>query len=272
MKKSLSLLVSRYLSGRCVSPQYASNLTYVARSCGTLSVDAINAYLRKRMEKVKPITVATERAMLVGIWKWAYETGLVNATPRGIVKIKPGRKPTKAWTIEQCYTGVKGTLALNGMVRKRAVTVGLFLRCWILLGYETGARMGDLWKMCDEDLDGDVIRWSQHKTGEPHVKTLSPKCVEAVREMLSRSPDGRILGWVMCDNSARRLMRKYLRSVGLPGTSKWLRRSGCTHVEMAHPGKGRLHLGHRTVGLAEKCYIDWSQVRRDIPATPVLLE
>jgi len=154
------------------------------------------------------------------------------------------------------------------------VTVGLFLRCWMLLGYETGARHGDLWEMRQEDfdLDAGTVRWSQHKTGEPHVKIMSRPCLLAVQEMLERSPDGRVLGWVMSKKSGHRRMRKYLRDMKYAGSSKWLRRSGATHIEMEHPGKGRLHLGHKTPGLAERCYIDWSQVRRDIPCVPSLLK
>jgi integrase len=124
----------------------------------------------------------------------------------------------------------------------------------------------------DFDFEAGAVRWSQHKTGEPHVKTMSPACLRAVQEMLERSPDGRVLGWVMSKNSGRRRMRKYLRSIKFSGSSKWLRRSGATHIEMENPGKGRLHLGHKTPGLAERCYIDWSQVRRDIPSVPALLK
>ena len=272
MSQSLPLLVARYLRGRCVSLDYTRNITAVCKACRTMSVEAINKYLRKRLTEVQSITAATERAMLVGIWRWAYESDIVNAMPRGIVKIKVARRPTKAWTLEQCCTAVKGTFPLTQEVRRKGVSVGLFLRCWILLGYESGARMGDLWELRREDFDGDAVRWSQHKTGDPHVKPLSTACMEAVRSMLDKSPDGRVLGWVMNRHSGRRRMRQYLRSVGLLGTSKWLRRSGATHIEMEHPGKGRLHLGHRTVGLAEKFYIDWSQVRRDIPTVPSLLK
>lgn len=237
-----------------------------------MSVTAINRYLQKRLTEVAEVTAATERAMLVGIWRWAYETGIVDSLPRGIVKIKVRRRPTKAWTLEQCCTAVKGTFTLDSEVRGKGIGLGLFLRCWLLLGYETGARQGDLWSMESADFDGCTVRWSQHKTGEPIVKTLTPACLDAVKALLAKSPDGRVLGWVMTQHSGQRHLRKYLPSIGLDGSSKWLRRSGATHIEMAHPGKGRLHLGHLTVGLAERAYIDWSQVRRDIPTTPALLE
>lgn len=161
---------------------------------------------------------------------------------------------------------------MTGCTRKHRVPMGLFFRAWILLGYETGARMGDLWQLRRDDIDGGAVRWSQHKTGEPQSRPLSPACLEAVNELLAFSPDGRILGYIMDANSARRCMRHYLRSLGLPGSSKWLRRSGATHIEMANPGRGRLHLGHKTHGLAERFYIDWTQVNRDIPRVPSLIE
>lgn len=268
---NLRVLADRYLRGRIVCGRYAHNLRRVAGNVRRLSADAINGYLQKRATEIASVTLATERAMLVGLWKWAYETGAVERPPRGIVKVKIQRRPTRAWTIDQCCTAVKGTFSLTGTIRGTGVPLGLFLRCWLLLGYETGARHGDLWRLSAENFDADTCRWTQHKTGEPAVKTLTPACVEVVQAMLARSPDGRVLGWVMLPCSARRVMRGYLRQLSLAGSSKWLRRSSCTHVEMANPGKGRLHLGHRTVGLAERAYIDWSQVRKDMPAPPALL-
>jgi integrase len=237
-----------------------------------MTVPAVNRHLTRRMAEVKPISVDSERRMILSVWRWAYETGLVDSLPRGLVKIKVPRQPTKAWTLEQCCTAVKGTYLRGNTIRRTKVTEGQFLRCWILLGYESGARLGDLWEMRGSDFADGVVRWGQHKTGEPHVKVLSPACVKEVNEMLAHSPDGRVLGWVMRSGSARRRMQAYLSSLRLGGSSKWLRRSGATHIEMEHPGKGRLHLGHKTHGLAERCYIDWSQVRRDIPSVPTLLK
>jgi hypothetical protein len=68
------------------------------------------------------------------------------------------------------------------------------------------------------------------------------------------------------------VMKAHLKRCGLSGTSKWLRRSGATHIEMVAPGKASLHLGHRTATLAAQAYIDWGQVRKTTPVTPRLLE
>lgn len=269
---NIRVLADRYLSGRIVSAAYSNNLRRVAGKVRRLTADAINGYLHSRVSKIASVTLATERAMLVGLWRWAYETGVVDRPPRGIVKVKIKRRPTRAWTLEQCCTAVKGTFPLTEKIRGAGVELGLFLRCWLLLGYETGARHGDLCQMAVENFDADTCRWTQSKTGDPIVKTLTPACVAAVQAMLAHSRDGRVLGWVMRPCSARRVMRRHLRRVSLAGSSKWLRRSSCTHIEMEHPGKGRLHLGHRTVGLAERSYIDWTQVRRDIPSAPALIK
>lgn len=269
---SLPAIAKKYLSGRVVSRDYANTVNRVARDCKSLTVDAYNRYLKRRLEQVASVTVHHERVVLLSLWRFAYETSLVDAMPRGIVKIKTSKKPIRAWTVDQCCTAVKATFRLDEKRMKSGASLGLFFRCWLLLGYETGARMSDLWRLEAYDLDGSTIHWTQGKTGRPVSKLLTPACVKAAQAMLAQSPDGRILGWACGKDHSCTLLKEFLRGVGLDGTSKWLRRSGATHIEMDHPGRGKLHLGHATVGLAEKHYIDWSQVRRDIPCTPTLLE
>lgn len=244
----------------------------VARDCKLLSVEAYNRYLKRRLEQVASVTVHHERIVLLSLWRFAYESSTVHEMPRGIVKIKPSRKPIRAWTLEQCCTAVKSTFQHDKKPMKSGAKWGIFLRCWLLLGYETGARQSDLWRFRKSDFDGNAIHWTQGKTGRPVSKLLSPACAKAVAQMMASSPDGRVLGWACSQDQACTRLKAFLRGIGLEGTSKWLRRSGATHIEMEHPGRGKLHLGHVTVGLAEKHYIDWSQVRRDIPCTPTLLK
>ena len=217
------------------------------------------------------MTVAPERVILLTLWRYAFERRLVDSMPRGIVKIRRAPRPVQAWTIEQCCTAVNRAGERWGRGMQSGAPKSLFLRCWLLLGYETGARHQDLWRMRDTDFTDNVVSWTQGKTGQPHNRILSAPCLKAVRDMLKLSPDGRVLGWAVGVGGARKLLRQFLRRCGMGGSSKWLRRSGATHIEMAQPGKGRIHLGHRTVGMAEKHYIDWAQVRRDMPQTPQLI-
>lgn len=265
-------LADSYLSGRAVSKSYEANVIAIASRCGPVSVESLNGYLKKRLTCVRTTTVRSERTILLSIWRDAYERHEIDEMPRGVMRVRVRRDPTRAWTLEQLRAAVNATFEHDDHHLRSGACRGLLLRCWILLGYETGARFGDLWSFTVHNIDGDVIRWQQAKTGDPITRLLSSGCREACREMLADSPDKRVLGWSCKKRQAMRIMRAFLDANGLPGTSKWLRRSGATHLEIAKPGSAKLHLGHRSVGLAERSYIDWGQVRQNAPVTAELLE
>ncbi len=264
-------LAEMYLAERIVSDHYAANMRRVAGKCPTITVEAVNRYLRRRSEERASGTVKFERALILILWKWGFESGNLPAMPRGILKIKARRAPTRAWTVEQLREVLAATKPLEARVMRSGARVGAFLRAWALLGYETGGRFSDLMRFTGDNLDGDAVSWTQAKTGDPIVRTLSPACLAAVRAMAAGSPDGRLIGWACDRRQAMRLMRQHLDAVGVGGSSKWLRRSGATHIEIEQPGKAKHHLGHRTPGLAEQNYIDWSQVRANAPRTPDLI-
>lgn len=266
---SFADIAEQYLSERVVSKTYADKVMKVAQHCQRPEEARCNQYLRKRLEEVSSVTVAPERVIILTLWRFAYERRLVDALPRGLIRIKRQLPPTRAWSIEECCTAVKCAAARRGTMRSGA-PISAFLRCWLLLGYETGARQQDLWSLSKHDFKDGMVSWTQRKTGVPHYRAISKTCQEAVAAMLALSPDGTVLAWAIGAHAARRTMRVHLRACGLRGSGKWLRRSGATHIEMMQPGKGRIHLGHKTHGMAEKHYIDWSQVGRDMPRTPSL--
>lgn len=265
-------LAGRYLAGRVVTKQYASNVRRVAAAVANICADDVNAYLKLRTDEVASITVRAERTILLSLWRWAYEQRVVDEFPRGVMRVKARKPPTRAWTIAQ----VRQLLEKAGEYRphflKSGANIGDFLTAWILLGYESGSRHGDIWRFTADNLDADVLRWTQSKTGDPLHKVLTPACVAACVRMLEQSPDGRIIGWACRPRQAQRWWRTLCDACGLPGTSKWLRRSGATHIELRSPGKASLHLGHRTATLAAQAYIDWGQIREHAPKTPSLME
>lgn len=269
---TFSDLAEAYLSQRIVSDVYAANVRRIAARCGRVSNESLNAYIQRRATERKPGTVRSERSIMLSVWRWAHDQGLIEVSPRGIAKIKGRRAPTKAWTPEQMQQLLAGCRKVDAVTLRGGARLGELLRAWALLGYESGSRFGDLWRFTGENIDGDAISWVQSKTGDPIVRLLSPGCLAACRRMLERSPDGRILGWACRKRQAMRLFSEHLKRCGLPGSSKWLRRSGATHIEIAEPGKAKLHLGHRTPGLAESNYLDWSQIRKHAPRTPALLD
>lgn len=264
-------LAEHYLDGRSVSVAYAKHVRAIAKRAGTIGSERLNRFLSRRLEQVSGITARNERTILLSVWCHAYHTGKVDEAPRGIGKLRAKRRPTKAWTIPQLQTLIATTKKHDGHSLRSGADRGVFLRCWVLLGYECGARMGDLFAFRREHLDGDTLAWTQSKTGDPLTRPLTPACLTAIDAMLSGSPDGTILGWACRRRQATRLMRELIDQAGIGGTSKWLRRSGATHCEMEQAGAGRLHLGHRSPALFEQAYCDWAQLRTKTPRTPALV-
>jgi integrase len=271
-ERTFASVARRYVSQRAICSQYERHVLRIADQAGRISAERINAYLRERLEQVSTITVRNERTILLQLVKSAYDAGLLRQPVRGVMRVKARRAPTKAWTVEQLKLAIAKADGHAGRKTRRGAPLDLMLKCWLLVGYESGARFSDVWSFTADNLEGDILRWTQAKTGDGIVRHLSAACVKACRQMLALSPDGRILGWCCGIRQASRHMREHLDACGIGGTSKWLRRSGATHIEIAAPGMAKRHLGHRTPGLAERAYLDWGQIRENAPQTPCLLE
>ena len=253
-------ICEKYLSNRLCSAEYARQLTKLAERLGGLTADGVNAYLRSRKDSVAPVTLANERRQALTLWRWAWEEGLVDSPPRGVMRVRAPLQPVQAWTIAHCQELVKGAAAFSGKRLRNGADLGDFLRCWVLLGYETGARYGDIFSWTGDNIRGCAISWVTGKTGQICTRILSDQAVEAARSMLPKSPDGRILGWVASRRYSFRLMRRLLASSVKTGSGRWLRRSAATHIEMTDPGKAQWFLAHRSPGLAARHYLDQAQL------------
>lgn len=272
LELTFSKVADQYLAVRIVSRHYAANVRRIADRAGVVSVGSLNDYIKRRAQERSGTTVKGERVVLLSLYKWAYESHLVDDAPRGVTTVKSKKAPTKAWTVAQLKQLLDAAAKLNGKHLRSGADLGAFLRCWVLVAYETGARLGDVMAFTKDSVSGDTLSWTQAKTGDPMVRTLTPKCQEAIAVMLAASFDGTILGWVCGRRMALRHMRTLIDSVGIGGSGKWLRRSGATHCEMERAGAGRLHLGHRSPALFEQAYADWAQLRTRTPRTPALVD
>lgn len=260
-----------YLASRRVSATYEKNVTTIAARAGLVTNEDLNRHIRARAEIVASTTARSERTILLSLWRWAFDSGHIDTAPRGVMKIKVRRAPTKAWTVPDLKRLLEATKVHDGKLLRSGADLGLFLRCWVLVCYETGSRFGDCMTFTRDNLQEDTLAWVQSKTGDPLVRPLTPACLTAIDAMLAKSPDGRILGWACGRRMAMRWMRVLIDSIGIGGTSKFLRRSGATHCEMEKAGAGRLHLGHRSPALFEQAYCDWAQLRTKTPKTPALM-
>lgn len=258
----------RYLESRICSDEYRRQLRKLSARLGGLTAEAVNTHLRARKDSVSPITLANERRQALTLWRWAYEEGLVDSSPRGVARLRVPAIPVRAWTIAECCALVKSAEKFSGKRLRNGADLGAFLRCWVLLGYETGARYGDIFAWRKENLCGNAIGWVTNKTGVICTRVLSDAAMAAVEEMLRASPDGRILGWVACRRYSFRLMRKLLSASKVGGSGRWLRRSSATHIEMNDPGRAQWFLGHKSPGLAARHYLDQTQLAGAVSRPP----
>lgn len=268
MIMTFARVADAYLAERIVTDIYAANVRRIALRAGPVSVESLNAFIKKRATERESTTVRSERGILLTLYKWGYENKMIDDAPRGVMRIKARKKPTKAWTIDQLRSLVDATRKHDGERLRSGADLGVFLRCWVLVAYETGARFGDVMSFTADNLDGDTLSWTQSKTGDAMVRTLTKACQGSIATMLASSPTGSILGWACGGRMAMKHMRSLIDSQGIGGTGKWLRRSGATHCEMERAGAGRLHLGHRSPALFEQAYADWAQLRTRTPKTP----
>ena len=187
--------------------------------------------------------------------------GHIDEPPRGIMRVMSRPQQVRAWTEAQLMKLMRQAERTAGYLRT-GFEISWMLTSWIYLGYETGARLGDLWAMRYSHIEGDTIRWRMSKTGDPMYRILSRSCLESIRS-LKYKPNDLILGRCCTPATAARHMRALCKECRLPGSGKWLRRSGATHVEMEAPGTGRKFLGHRSHHIADRYYLDRGQIQRD---------
>ena len=257
------------MNERSLSKAYRENLTGVAFRCQEISQQGVNDYLKSRQKKVSPLTLKIEKRMILTLWRWAYDRGYTDDAPRGIFSFRTATKSTRAWTKNQVKSLLEAAERMPGTFRCGAGRP-LFFEAWVRIGYETGARFGDIWRFRYSDIEDGCIRWVMQKTGDPMHRHLSEKCLSSLEALRKWSKDDLILGHFCGRAHAFHLYHALCKEAGVAGTSRWLRRSGATHVEMEFPGKAKVFLGHRTHGLAEKSYIDHSQIQRESLAVPEL--
>jgi len=233
----------------------------ISERCQEISAKKINALLIGLLRTRSPETVQKYKKTFVTLWRWGWETGLISDPPRGIMRVTARPKQVRAWTETQLMKLMHQAKTTEGRLRTGA-KVSWLLTSWIYLGYETGARLGDLWTMRYRHIEDDTMRWTMSKTGDPMYRILSKPCLESIRSVQHSNDDLIFRRWCTTATAARH-MRALCKACRLPGSGKWLRRSGATHVEMEAPGTGRKFLGHRSHQVADRYYLDRGQIQRD---------
>ena len=236
------------------SPGYLEQLTVLTKrltwKAADLSPDLIDGYLTKALHSLSPSTVANHRRMLWTLLRFAASERLVDASivrpPRRVKRPPPA---PRAWSHAEIIHLLDACKRLPGGKKcKHAV----LMRAWVLVAYSTGLRLCDLLAIRHDQLRGQRILVRQHKTGSPHVVYVDDNAMRAIKELPVRGP--RIFGDLICRDKLLAQMRRLVKLADLPGSTKFLRRSGATYCEIV--GRDATgHLGHKTATMKQH-YVD----------------
>jgi len=275
----MARLAETYLRGRDVSKAHAANVRRTARTMdaagitpATINGDSVNIWLTSMRDSgLHPTTVKSERVTALSLWRFGIDEGLILAPIRNVLKPKIRGRIIRAFTREQCTDLVKQLKFLDLGRFPSGCPKNLWLGAWAAFVYETGARFTDAHNLHAEALSDGGVAWVASKTSQPVVRTLTPETRALLQQLADLSPDGTIFLWACSRRWAFANIRTVFKALGLEhGRTQWLRRSGATHVEMIKPGSARQYLGHATPGLAERHYIDATQLASIAP-NPVSL-
>lgn len=276
---TLREFLPRYVSERGVRDRTAATihhrLTNFERLLGRQATFAdltdtmMNLWTTKLFEAgLSPITVRGYRTVVLALWRAAYELHFLDTRPGRIRKIKITPSVPECWSTDQLVAVVEAFRGLSGSMQSDPkLERATFWTAFVLVAYYTALRFGDLATLrWDQVRDGQIVL-KMSKTGDVICCSLPLDAAEVLDKL--RSPKRTLVfGQLMNRKNSKELFRRVLRAHGLPGSIKWLRRTSATLLERTNPGAARVHLGHRTHGLAYKHYVDPRLLQDNKPLPP----
>jgi integrase len=253
---------------RCgASAGYAEQLRVLTKrlhwDVSDLTVEKIDAYLTVALKTLAPQTVQNHRRMLNTLRRAAMRDGvMVDQCTRNLRRVKCNRPLVRAWSHDEIRHLLSVASQMSGSTH--ACPLRILLPAYILVGYASGLRLGDMLQIRHDQIRGKRLSLVLNKTGQPHVVVLTDQSLAAIATLPRRS---RIFGDLVSRRQLINHFRKLMKRSGLPGSSKFLRRSSATYAEIAGINPTG-HLGHLTPGLAQRHYIDQLLVgegKRSVP-------
>lgn len=250
------------------SPGYREQLIVLTKrlawGVGDLTVANIDAYLTHALNHLAASTVHNHRRMLSTLRRAALRDGLlVDDCTRPIRRVKHTLPMVRAWTHEE----MRHLLAVAAEMPGGTLHCPhrILLPAWILVGYSSGLRLGDLLAITYDSLRGDRLATVLQKTRQQHVVVLDGNALESIRSLPRRGP--KIFGGLVGRSRIIVAMRALVKRAGLTGSGKYLRRASATYAQLAGMDATG-HLGHLTPGM-KRHYLDpviLSDLKRAVPS------
>jgi len=267
---SVSELARIYWSRVGGSPGYLEQLLVLTKrlpwKASDLTPDRIDSYLDFALGHLAPSTVANHRRMLRTLMRFAADQGHVDKSILRPLRRVKCPLPCPA-AID--HRGIRGWLTAARNMQGGTLTCrySVLLPAWILTAYSTGLRTGDLLSMRYDQIRGHRLLLSQAKTAEPHVCWLDDSAIRAINALPRLGP--KVFGSLTNKDRILHAMRRLVKQSEIPGTTRWLRRSGATYCEAEGKDSTR-HLGHKDPSM-KKRYIDrllLEELRETGPTAP----
>lgn len=278
MSVTISVFLETYLSQRQSSPSYRLSLRRTVRKAeeagivevSDLQPSQVNKMLANLSSAVSAVTCSNVRRELLTLWQAAFDQELTEIPPLRVAKIKVPRKPPRAWSLDELKRmlslGRKDTTRCGGRANPRICD---WIPAWILIGYETALRFTDVYTLSDKDIHNGCVCLSANKTGKPLTRQLSLNAMRLVADLLDISYDGTLFQWMLTRRRTFLCWRSFLDRHGFKGSSRWLRRSAATYLELKKAGSAAEFLQHSTPTLVGKHYID--QTLGSAPSPPPMI-
>jgi integrase len=271
----LADLLDVYLSEREASPRYIESLKRTvkrAREYGLLDTsqlvsEKVNEFLARL--PLAAVTRSNIRRELLTLWRFAFEHSYTDVPPLRVCRIKATPPPPRAWSLDTLRQLLAAAEQDARPVSQRIP--GLLWRdvlpCWIVIGYDTGLRLSDLLHLHESNIVNGCVLCTAQKTGKFTVRAISRPGQELAAQLLGKSPDGTLFRWALPRRRALLKWKDFLKEQQVIGSSRWLRRSGATYVEIKQKGEAQRFLGHSNAALASRHYLDQT-LTMDIPQSP----
>jgi len=186
-----------------------------------------------------------------------------------VCRIKATPPPPRAWSLDTLRKLLAAAEQDVRPVSQRCP--GLLWRdvlpCWIVVGYDTGLRFSDLLHLQKTNIVNGCVICTAQKTGKFTVRAISEAGLSYAAHLADKSPDGTLFRWAVPRRRVLRKWREFLREQQVTGSSRWLRRSGATYVEIKQRGEAQRFLGHSHAALANRHYLDQT-LTMDVPESP----
>jgi integrase len=263
----LADLLDAYVASRETSKRYRESLLRTVRkatNAGLTSVDSltpvqVNRFLASLSTALSPTTRHNIRRELLTLWRYAFEEGLTEAMPIRIAKIKPSYASPQAYSASDLerllHAASTDVTKVGGLTAARVCDL---MPAWIGIAYESGLRFEDVLELSFSDIRNGTVTTKANKTRKALVRGLSAGTLQDISELKSKSTNGTLFLWALTRRRAVKVWRSFLDRHGFEGSSKWLRRSCATYVEMKTPGSATRYLQHSNPTLVTNHYFDES--------------